>query len=107
MAVIITSDRKLHDTCILGQRTHVRLLCIPRRFKANANTKHLLPCSNNLCSFHRRFNKGVQNVLTPIKLLELGAHVTSIYQEERMAHKQISTMFKKWDLLVTLEGKYV
>ena len=24
-----------------------------------------------------------------------------------MAHKQISTIFKKWDLLVTLEGKYV
>ena len=24
-----------------------------------------------------------------------------------MAHMQISTTFKKWDLLVTLEGKYV
>ena len=50
---------------------------------------------------------GDKNVLTPIKLLGLGAHVISINQRKRMAHKQISTIFKKWDLLVTLEGKYV
>ena len=48
-----------------------------------------------------------KNVLTPVRLLESGAHVTSINQEERMAHKRISAIFKKWDLLVTLEGKYV
>ena len=47
---------------------------------------------------------GNKNVLTPIKLLESGAHVTSINQ---MAYKRISTIFKKWDLLVRLEGKYV
>ena len=50
---------------------------------------------------------GDKNVLTPIKLLESGAHVTSIKQEEKNGHKRISTIFKKWDLLVTLEGKYV
>ena len=50
---------------------------------------------------------GDKNVLTPVKLLESGAHVTSINSEERMAHKRINTIFKKWDLLVTLEGKYV
>ena len=50
---------------------------------------------------------GDKNVLTPIKLLESGAHVTSTNQEERMAHKRISTTFKKWDLLVTLKGKYM
>ena len=47
---------------------------------------------------------GDKNVLTPIKLLESGVHVTNI---NRMVHKRISTIFKKWDLLVTLEGKYV
>ena len=47
---------------------------------------------------------GDKNVLTPIKLLESGAHVTSINQE---AHTLISTIFKKWNLLVTLEGKYM
>ena len=47
---------------------------------------------------------GDKNVLTPIKLLESNAHVT---KRKRMAHKRISTIFKKWDLLVTLEGKYV
>ena len=50
---------------------------------------------------------GEKNVLIPIKLLKLGAHVTSINKRKRMAHKRISTIFKKWDLLVTLEGKYV
>ena len=50
---------------------------------------------------------GDKNVLTPVKLLESGAHVTSMTNRKRMAHKQISTIFKKWDFLVTLEGKYV
>ena len=41
--------------------------------------------NDNLCSCHRRFNKGIcdKNVLTPAKLLESGAQVTSINQEEK------------------------
>ena len=41
MAVIPTSDSKLHHTNILGQWTCVHILCIPKRFKANADTNTL------------------------------------------------------------------
>ena len=47
---------------------------------------------------------GDKSMLTPIKLLESGAHVTSITKRKRMVHKRISTIFMKWNLLATLEG---
>ena len=47
---------------------------------------------------------GEQTRVNHIKLLESDTHVISM---KRMARMWISTIFKKWDLLVTLEGKYV
>ena len=111
MAVIATSDSKLHHTSILVQWTRVRLLCIRKRFKANADTKHLLPYSNNLRGCHHRSNKGVrqQTPVSHIKLLESGTHVINILlltKRKRMARRRCSTIFKKWDLQVTLPAIY-
>ena len=49
IAVIAMSNSKLHHTSILGQWTRVRLfMLIRKRFKANADTKPLLPYSNSV-----------------------------------------------------------
>ena len=59
ITLIATSNSKLHHMSILGQWIHVCLLCIRKKFKANADTKHLVPYSNNLRGCHHQSNRGV------------------------------------------------
>ena len=110
MAVIAVSNSKLHYTSILGQWTCVRLLCIRKRFKANADT-NIYYVIHYLRGCHHHSNKGVwrQTCVSHIILLESRTHlinILSLTKKKGMARRRRSTIFKKWDLQVTFPAIY-
>ena len=85
MAVIITSDRKLHNTCVLGKgHAYVYYAYLgDLRLMLIRDVYYLVQIIFVAAIAASIKASGDKNVLTPIKLLESGAHVISINQEER------------------------